>query len=62
MLLLVGTEAKELPKTHSHIGMDVELKDFIIFADGPSIKSEVFSVIRRESGVSSNLKQVLQKQ
>ncbi|MCQ6338019.1 transposase, partial [Bacillus cereus] len=40
--LLVETEAQELPKTHSYIGMDVGLKDFAILSDGTTYKNPKF--------------------
>ena len=40
--LLVETEAQELPKTHSYIGIDVGLKDFAILSDGTPYKNPKF--------------------
>ncbi|SPT76115.1 transposase [Bacillus cereus] len=40
--LLVETEVQELPKTQSHIGMNVGLKDFAILSDGTTYKNPKF--------------------
>ncbi|WHS75889.1 transposase [Bacillus cereus] len=42
MSLLVETEVQELPKTHSYIGIDVGLKDFVILSDGTPYKNSNF--------------------
>ncbi|WP_416135254.1 hypothetical protein [Bacillus thuringiensis] len=42
MSLLVETEVQELPKTHSYIGIGVELKDFAILSDGTPYKNSKF--------------------
>lgn len=48
MLLLIETEVQELPKTHSYIGIDVGLKDFVILSNGTHYENpKFFLIIRR---------------
>ncbi len=48
VLLLIETEVQELPKTHSYIGIDVGLKDFVILSNGTHYENpKFFLIIRR---------------